>query len=209
MAWHSPCRECLSRVPGASLRSATPRRTVAVRTRPGGDAASLPLQARAGLGYTALAPGQANDARRIFVNDATNGTPEMRGWSWNYRFDLTYPIGGRPAGNLLFFGGPRYSRYTANFKYIGGNEDFDVTSTQWGFGAGLESSREMNARTSIVASAGVDYYLESAFYGHGTAYSPDGQDVNPGDGYDYTDADAAVDQPRLVGRVVGGLRYRF
>ena len=30
------------------------------------------------------------------------------------------------------FAGPRYGSFTGNFKFIGGNEDFDVTSSHWG-----------------------------------------------------------------------------
>jgi hypothetical protein len=32
--------------------------------------------------------------------------------------------------NLLYVG-LRHSRFKANFKFVGGNEDFDVTSTHW------------------------------------------------------------------------------
>jgi hypothetical protein len=35
--------------------------------------------------------------------------------------------------------GPRYSSFTANFKYVIGNEDFDVTSKQFGIGLGAET----------------------------------------------------------------------
>jgi hypothetical protein len=43
-------------------------------------AQGFPLQARLGLSYAATAPGHALDARRIFINNATNGTPEQSGW---------------------------------------------------------------------------------------------------------------------------------
>jgi hypothetical protein len=170
---------------------------------------ALPLAARVGVGYTVLAPGQADGARRIFINDATNGVPQKRGWAWDYRFDLVYPVGERSAWDLLLFGGPRYSRYTANFKYFGGNEDFDVTSHQWGFGVGVESPQEISASTELVVQAGVDYYFDSFLYGHDTSYSSDGQHVNPRDDYGWADADAVIDQPGLGVRLMAGLRHHF
>lgn len=44
-------------------------------------------------------------------------------------------------GNLssYWFIGPCYSKFRGNFKYVGGNEDFDVTSAQFGVGGGFES----------------------------------------------------------------------
>jgi hypothetical protein len=174
---------------------------------------SRPLEARFGFGYADVSAGESDGARRIFINDATNGVPEKDGRSWSYFFDLAYPIGGQIGGQsmsgLLLFGGPRYSRYTANFKFVGGNEDFDVTSHQWGFGGGLESPHEINYRTEWIIRAGVDYYLDSTLYGHDTSYSPDGEHVNPRDDYDWDDADAVIEQPGLVTSFMTGLRYRF
>ncbi len=35
--------------------------------------------------------------------------------------------------------GPRFSTFTGDFKYVGGNEDFEVKSHQWGIGADIEN----------------------------------------------------------------------
>ena len=42
-------------------------------------APEFPFKLRFGLGYTFLNPGDALDARRIFINNNTNGTPEKHG----------------------------------------------------------------------------------------------------------------------------------
>ena len=39
------------------------------------SASELPFDLRAGVGYTFLNPGNSADAGRIFINNATNGTP--------------------------------------------------------------------------------------------------------------------------------------
>ena len=39
-------------------------------------AKNFPLSARFGIGYTSTDPGKPADARKIFINNATNGIPE-------------------------------------------------------------------------------------------------------------------------------------
>jgi hypothetical protein len=41
------------------------------------------------LAYTNMNPGNPADARKIFINDATNGDPEKSGWMWDVRFDAS------------------------------------------------------------------------------------------------------------------------
>lgn len=71
------------------------------------------------------------------------------------------------------------------------------------------AKRRDAGRREPVLRGGLDYYAPGTLYGHDTAYSPDGQNVNPRDGFGWSDADAAIEQPGLVGRVMAGLRYRF
>jgi hypothetical protein len=170
---------------------------------------SFPLMARLGIGYTSADPGRAVDARRIFIANANNGVPQKSGWSWQYRLDLLYPISGTAERGLYLYGGPRHSRFVANFRYVGANEDFDVTTRQWGVGLGLEKSFEMGDRSTFALSTGVDYFPKSRLYGHDTSYSPDGEDVNPREDFAYTDADDAVNQPELELRIMAGLNYSF
>ncbi|MBD3162739.1 MAG: hypothetical protein GF346_10165 [Candidatus Eisenbacteria bacterium] len=170
---------------------------------------SAPLSVRLGLGRSSRPAGNGAEARRIFINNATNGTIEKSGWTWVTRFDVVHPIGRFASGDLTAFAGPRHSRYTARFRYVGGNEEFDVTSHQWGWGGGLETKLAMGGRTALLLRGGVDYFLEAPLHGHDTRYDPGGEDVNPREDYGYGDADRAVEQPRLLGRVMAGIRVRL
>ena len=168
---------------------------------------SFPLSARFGIGYTSMEPGKSSDARRIFINNATNGTPEERGWMWNLSFDMLVPI--NIFSKSFIYLGPRYSMFTANFKYVGGNEDFDVTSNQFGLGGGLETQFSLVPNLFMVFGAGAEYFFEGTLKGHDTSYSPDGDNVNPREDYSYSDADDAVNQPKILGRFMIGINYGF
>ena len=172
-------------------------------------AKGFPLNLQFGLAYTALDPGNAADSRKIFINDATNGDPEKAGWMWDFRFDLQYQVNWLSMQRAYLYGGPRYAFFTANFNFIGGNEDFDITSSQWGIGLGLKSYFEMSRNLDFVASAGFDYYFDSELSGHDTRYNPDGENVNPRNDYTYADADAAVNNPDFQLRLMLGVRYHF
>ena len=168
-------------------------------------AQGFPLQARFRLARTTMEPGSAPDARKIFINDATNGTPKEAGKTWDMGFDGLYPVGDR----TNFFGGVRYSTFTANFNFVGGNEDFDVTTSQWGVAAGLEFEFPMSSKMSLLVSGGGEYFFSSRLSGHDTSYSPDGDDVNPRKDYAYSDADNAVNQPVLRPLALIGFSYRL
>ncbi len=89
---------------------------------------------RVGAGYAWLDPGNSAGARRIFINNATNGVPETQGHTWDVRLDFLYAttMWGSVDSDLLT--GPRYARFLGNFRYVGGNEDFDVVSHPGGWG---------------------------------------------------------------------------
>lgn len=172
-------------------------------------AQGFPMALRLAAGYSRREAGNANDARQIFINDNTNGTPEEQGSLWDIRFDMMYDFGWSSTADIYVTGGFRYSMFTANFKFIGGNEDFDVTSDQWGLGIGLEGYFDITQNLQFVLSGGVDYYFPSTLSGHDTQYSPDGDDVNPRDDYTYDDADDAINQPSWEPRAIIGLSYWF
>jgi hypothetical protein len=172
-------------------------------------ARGFPLSARLGIWYTSVEPGHAWDARQIFINNNTNGIPEEHGTNWEFKLDFLYPVGLMRSANTHFFGGVRHSSFTGNFKFVGGNEDFDVTSSQWGLGAGLEGYFGMSRRFDLVVAGGVDYYFRSTLQGHDTAYSPDDDNVNPREDFTYADADAAISQPKLKPLVMMGFAYHF
>ncbi len=172
-------------------------------------AAGLPMNLRLAMGYTSVQPGLSAEARQVFINDATNGIPEKKGRQLDFRFDMLYPVKILNLPRAYLFGGPRHARFVANFKYVGGNEDFDVTSNQWGVGGGFESYFAMSPRFDLVFHLGIDYYFESTLTGHDTRYSPDGDDSNGRDGYTYDDADNAIAQPKIEPRLMLGFAYNF
>ena len=169
----------------------------------------LPLSARFTLGYNSASAGDPYEARRNFINDNTNGDPEKSASTWQFRFDLMFPTFTVGPQTLYLFAGPRYANYTANYNFIGGNENFDVNSNTWGAGLGFESWFVVGDTSDFVMQLGVDWYAESKLEGHDTAYLPSGDHVNPRDGYDYETADAAIDQPSLELLAMVGMRFRF
>jgi hypothetical protein len=117
---------------------------------------------------------------------------------------------------VFVFFGPRGSSFKGNFKYVGGNEDFDVVSNQWGAGAGMEVRFSFGYRLTLLVTAGLDYYFRSTLDGHDTAYRPDNDNVNPrpdnengGVFFEYKDANKAIRQPRLMPFALLGVAYTF
>ena len=172
-------------------------------------AQDFPLAVRFGLGYSTWDPGDAWAARRIFINDNTNGVPQKSGSDWNLRLDLLYHIHFLSMNRFFLFAGPRFSAFSGEFDFVDGNEFFNVTSNQWGFGFGGESYFMLIPGFDLVLSSGFDYYLHSSIQGHDTAYYPNNENINPKHGYTYSVADQAINQPKLLLRVLVGFNYRF
>ena len=172
-------------------------------------ARGFPLAAKLGVWYTSGEAGSAWDARQIFINNATNGSPEERGRNWELKLDFLYPVKLLSSLQTQMFGGVRHSSFTGNFKFVGGNEDFDVKSTQWGVGGGLEGQFGMSPRFDLLLTAGVDYYFGGTLYGHDTAYNPNNDNVNPREDFTYSDADAAIGRPKVKPLIMLGVGYRF
>jgi len=172
-------------------------------------AEGFPLQARLGIGFTSVDAGSPPDARRVFINNATNGIPEKKGQTTDFSLDVGYPVNLFSMNRAFVTGGVRYARFKGNFKYVGGNEDFDVKSSHWGIGGALQSFFPMSGRFDLVLNAGLDYFFSSTLTGHDTAYDPDGTAVNPREDYTYTDADAAIGQPEFRPILMLGMNYRF
>lgn len=170
-------------------------------------AQGFPLAIEAGVGYTWLDPGSPEQARVVFINDATNGTPQEQGWAWDLRLDFLYRVQFFGLRDAYLFTGVRYSMFTGNFNYIGGNEDFDVTSNQFGLGLGAKAVFPISARLGLMLSAGADYYFDATLEGHDTSYSPNGETVNGRRDYTYDTADEAINQPRFQPVILIGLAY--
>jgi hypothetical protein len=177
-------------------------------------AKEFPFKLRFGLGYTLLNPGDALDARRIFINNNTNGTPEKNGRSFDFRLDLLISRTVFNIEDSYFIFGPRFSTFNGDFKYVGGNEDFEVKSHQWGIGAGIENHFKMTQNLCLIIAFGLDFYLPSTLTGHDTSYSPDNDNVNPtrdnqnNDVYFlYKDANKAIRQPFLMPQIMMGVSF--
>ncbi len=82
-------------------------------------AQGFPLTVEAALGYTSREPGDPLAARRIFINDNTNGTPESSGSAWNACLDFMYKVHALGLQDVSLFAGPRYSLFRGDFVYVG------------------------------------------------------------------------------------------
>ena len=67
----------------------------------------------------------------------------------------------------------------------------------------------MSNRMDLVMGGGVDNYFKSKIYGQDTSYSPGGDYVNGRDGYSYSSADKAINQPKFEFRLMMGIAYSF
>lgn len=168
-------------------------------------AEDFPFNLKVCAGMSFLNPGRSEAAREIFINDATDGVPEKKGRVVELRADFQYNFLGR----TYFYAGPRFSLFTGNFNYIGGNEDFDITSNQWGAGFGIESYFKISPLLDFVLTFGYDYFFPSTLYGHDTSYSPDNENVNPRKNFSFKDADDAINQPKHNLKAMFGLSYIF
>lgn len=172
-------------------------------------AADLPVSARLAVGYWGLDPGDAYDARRVFINANTNGDPTKSGHRWDLRMDVLHHVERGALRHWWLGVGPRYSRFRGDYDFVGGNETFYITSSQWGVGGSLEGRWSTGPETELVVGGGLDWFAKSTLKGHDSAYSPDGSAVSPVDAYTWADADQAIDQPAWAPRLTVGLQHHF
>lgn len=167
----------------------------------------VPLAIKFGVSYNVRDAGDPWAARKIFINDNTDGDPEKSGHSFDFRLDFAYPVNWLPVRKTYLFVGPRLSFYTATFEFVGGNEFFDIQTTQFGLGTGLETHLGISSNLSFVASGAFDYFFSSEIGGHDTFYNPDGTDISGRLDYTYDDADEAINQPQYELRIMVGLSF--
>lgn len=172
-------------------------------------ARDFPFSVRLGLGYARVASGDAWAARRVFINDNTNGTARSNARVWDARLDVLYPVKLLDLKRTMIFAGPRHSDFDAYFEYIGGAETFDVKTQQWGLGGGIETAFALSPRVDMVFSLGADYYFRGTLSGHDTYYRPNGDDTHPIEDYTYAEADQAINQPDVMTRLMAGFSYHF
>lgn len=166
-------------------------------------------ESRIGIGISFPDPGNPVLARKVFINDATNGIPEEKGRVYNFRFDLIKPLRLKIYPKSKFYFGIRYSMFKGMFKYSGGNEEFSITSNNFGIGFGTEHYFRLTKRKTMKVSAGIDYFFHSGIHGHDTTYHHNNENINPRNNYKFNDADKAVNQPKVEFRLmIGFTRYR-
>ncbi len=172
-------------------------------------AEGFPFELRLGLGYNRVDAGDPLLARKVFINNNANGTPTKTATVWDERLDVLYPIKLFSLTRTMFFAGPRHSNFDAHFEYIGGAETFDVVDDQWGMGAGVETSFALSPRVDMVLTGGADYFFPAELSGHDTYYRPNNVNIHPIDNYTYKDAEAAINQPGVMTRLMAGIAYHF
>jgi|WetSurMetagenome_2_1015567.scaffolds.fasta_scaffold19544_4 hypothetical protein len=173
-------------------------------------AEGLPLGFRFNISHSFLLdPGNPEEARHVFINENTNGVPDKSASRWTFGFDFLHRVNILSLNDAFLFAGIRYSRFTGTFDFIGGNEYFDVRADQWGLGVGIESHFKMSAKLDLLFSLGAEYFFPSTLEGHDSAYSSDGEYVNRRENYTYTDADHAINQPKLIPKLLIGIDYHF
>lgn len=175
----------------------------------------VPVGFEIGLGYSWTSAGDAILARKVWINQDTNGDNDAQssGGVLDFNMNFTYPLPTMVGPvKFLVYAGPRIAHYDVRFEYVGGNEDFDVVSWVYGLGGGLRASMPLGKKVDAIAQLGVDYYPRSGIYGHDATYYPDNSNINArtdGNGYTYTYQDAvnATTVPHIRPRIMVGVQF--
>jgi len=173
---------------------------------------SIPLSVHFSVGYFHQDdPGNAIEARKVFINDGTAGNDNIieSGYNIFLRLDLSYQVYRKKGLTISPYLGVAHDRYLAHFDYQGGNEAFDVASNPWGVGAGARFSISPSRNLMLSLILGAEYFFPTQIKAHGTFYNPNGEDDSPRNDYTYSDADDAIEQPNWNGRFVLTLSFRI
>jgi len=168
-----------------------------------------PLAVRFAVSYLRAFPGDAQKVYPIFRGESTTTAMDEKADIWNYRLDATYRFKNRSFSFLTVFGGARYSLFNGKFMPKNNQEDLEVTSNQWGLGAGVQGTYEFGKNTDLLIQAGLDYYFPSTLKSNGTSYSPNGNSTNPQNSSTWDDANDAIEQPSWEPLLMIGVSYRF
>ncbi len=172
-------------------------------------AEDFPLGLGFAITYTGVDPGDAWGARRIFIANAHNGTPESHGETWDFRMDFLYKLAVKGPKATYLYAGVRNSFFDGTFRYVGANEEFDVTSDQWGIGLGAKGYFAISTKLDLALTVGFDTYFNGALHGHDTTYNPNNENVNPHEEFTYHDAAGVINTPKYVPIVMIGLSYNI
>lgn len=156
-------------------------------------------------------PGDATEARKIFINDNGGGQIEKFGESYNISLEVGYTWMKGDNFSVDFSASGLMDFYNANFAYIGDNEVFAVKTAAYGLGAGVALKVPISKTENFfVIKTGMEYYFKSSIEAHGTyIYTTDGKDDNPRNDYTYEDADRVINQPEMNIYVLLGIIYKI
>ncbi len=163
----------------------------------------------AGAGFIWQAdPGNAEDARRIFINDGTGGTVQEYGTSVFVGLDFGRSLYRQDGFRFDGYLSGKWNFYRAHFAFIGDNEAFTVKTDQPGLGLGFKVHLNEGNRAVVTVDAGADLFFNARIYSHGTYYyNPGNVDDRPRNAYTYADADASINNPKLRFYLTLGLLY--
>lgn len=168
------------------------------------------FEARGGYVYQ-KDPGNATEARKIFINDNGGGQIEKFGESYKISLEVGYTWIKSENFSVDFSTSGLLDFYSANFAYIGDNEVFAVKTSAYGLGAGVALKVPISKTDNFFfIRTGVEYYFKSSIKAHGTyIYTVDGKDDNPRNDYTYEDADGVINQPAMNIYVLLGVIYKI
>ncbi len=166
------------------------------------------LQGRGAYVYQ-LDPGNATEARHIFINDNEGGNVEKYGESYLLALDLGWKWKEFDKVSVEFTLSGLWNYYQAHFAFIGNNEAFTVTSAPLGVGVGGAMRMKMSKTPNfLLIKGGAEYFPKTRLDAHGTYfYTPDGEDDRPRNAYTYEDADSVVNQPEFRVYLQAGILY--
>ncbi|MDC7223176.1 MAG: hypothetical protein PQJ60_05500 [Spirochaetales bacterium] len=172
--------------------------TLALRLEEESSRSPFFVQARGGYIYQSD-PGNAAEARKIFINDNSGGNVEKYGESYLAALDLGWKWKSLDKVSVELTLSGLWNYYLAHFSYIGDNEAFTVTTKPFGVGAGAALRMPLShSRSSLLVKGGAEYFPKTTLNAHGTYYyTPDGEDDETREDYTYEDADDAVNQPHF------------
>lgn len=154
------------------------------------------IQSRIGTTYQ-FDPGNAEDARKIFINDNQGGNIQEYGQSFLLALDFGWKVYQKDSIRVEMSASGLMNHYNAHFSFIGNNESFTVSTTALGVGLGCGLRIGLaESRTSFILKGGVEYFPSSRIDAHGTYYyTPDNNDDKPRNDYSYDDAKESINQP--------------
>ena len=144
-----------------------------------------PLSVRFGGGYNIREAGNPWDARKIFINDNTNGDPAESAHSFDLRLDFAYPVNLFSIRKSLLKLDQDILCIHPHLNLLAAMNFLILQLHNSDLVQDLETYFGISPNLSLVFSGGFDYYFDAQIGGHDSAYNPDGTDVSGREDYTY------------------------